>query len=154
MNLSQSVIVTAAGQPMFAVGGNTAHQAFEHKGYHVSLEWDETDGEPIMLIWSERGGREAGVFGICLSSAGKYAEPDGRPTMEGVIECGRALEVLGRNVSQPEMTALVDVVMRHIPDLLMMPPAPKNLRAHMRRVRLMDVESRDHNGKTLSHAEL
>ena len=139
---------------MFAVGGNTAFKAFEHRGYHVSLEWDETDGEPIMLIWSERGGREAGVFGICLSSAGKYAEPDGRPTMEGIIECGKALEVLGQGVTKMEMKALVDVVMRHIPDLLMMPPAPKNLRAHMRRAALMDVEQRDQDGKTLSHVEL
>ena len=154
MNLNQSILVSAAGRPMFAVGGVSARHTFEHKGYVISLEWDETDGEPIMLMWSATAGRDAGVFGICLSSAGKYANADGTPTNECFFECAAALPTLGRGLIDLEVRSLVDVVMRHIPDLLMMPPAPRALRTKNRGEALMDITRTDHRGKTLSEVSL
>lgn len=154
MNLNQSILVSPAGRPMFGVGGANAARTHEFKGYTVSMEWDETDGEPVMLIWSQFTGRECGVFGICLSSAGKYADPSGGPTRECFLECWRSLPTLGRNQIDMECHTLVDVVLRFIPDLILMPPAPRALRKAARGGNLMDVELKDHRDKTLSTREL
>lgn len=154
MNLNQSILVSAAGRPMFGVGGSTAYATHEYKGYCISLEWDETDGEPIMLMWSARGGRESGVFGICLSSAGKYAEASGKPTDEGLFECGRALQVLGRALLPIELNNLVDVVMRFLPDLLRMPPAPRAVRRAAKGEAIMDITQKDSRDRVISEVSL
>lgn len=154
MNLNQSVLVSAAGRPMFGVGGTQSHATHEFKGYVVSLEWDETDGEPVMLMWSALAGRETGVFGICLSSAGKYADPNGQPTREGLYECGMALRILGKAPIPIELHCLVDVVMRFLPDLLRMPPAPKALRKKARGESFMEITQKDHYGRVVSEVSL
>jgi hypothetical protein len=155
MNLNQSILVSPAGRPMFGLGGESAFRTHEYKGYTVSLEWDETDGEPIMLIWSSFTGRELGAFGICLSSAGKYAEPTGKPTRECFLECWKSLPTLGRNQIDMECHTLVDVVIRYIPDLLMMPPAPRALKAAAKgETKLMDVTVKDHRDRVVGEKEL
>ena len=154
MNLSQSILVSAAGRPMFGVGGDSAYSTHDYKGYVVSLEWDEVDGEPLMLMWSTNSGRESGVFGICLSSAGKYADPNGQPTNEGLAECIRALPLLGRDQLPVELNNLMDVVMRFMPDLLRMPPAPRALRIKARGKPVLDVTQRDRYGYTVSEASI
>lgn len=154
MNLNQSILVSAAGRPMFGVGGHTAYATHDYKSYVVSLEWDDTDGEPILLMWSAACGRESGVFGICLSSASKYADPSGRPTDEGLAECIRALPLLGRAQLPIELNNLMDVVMRFIPDLLRMPPAPKALRKAAKGRAYLDVTQQDQNGRVLSEASI
>lgn len=154
MNLNQSLVVNANGRAMFAVGGVSAHATYEHKGYVISMEWDVTDGEPVMLIWNARGGRDAGVFGICLSSAGKYADPSGKPTNEGLYECGMALPLLGRALLPIELNALVDVVMRHLPDLLRMPPAPRVLRKAAKGEALVDITQKDQYDRVISEASI
>jgi len=154
MNLKQSTLVSAANRPMFGVGGASSFSTHEFKGYVVSLEWDDIDGEPVLLMWSAAGGREAGVFGICLSSAGKYADPNGRPTKEGLFECGRALKVLGRALLLIELHNLVDVVMRFLPDLLRMPPAPRAIRLAAKGQALMDITQQDHYGRTIREVSI
>ena len=154
MNLNQSVLVSAAGRPMFGVGGDSAFSTHDYKGYVVSLEWDEVDGEPIMLMWSAGCGRESGVFGICLSSAGKYAQPNGQPTDEGLSECIRALPLLGRMQLPMELNNLMDVVMRFMPDLLRMPPAPRVLRLRAKGKPVLDVTQQDRHGYTVSEASI
>lgn len=139
---------------MFGVGGATAWRTHEYKGYNVSLEWDDTDGEPILLMWSILAGRESGVFGICLSSAGKYADPSGRPTDEGLFQCGIALKTLGKALLPIELNNLVDVVMRFIPDLLMMPPAPKALRKAAKGQAYMDITQQDMRGRVISEVSI
>ncbi len=47
-----------------------------------------------MLIWTNGGSLDAGVFGICQSSIGKYADPSGKPTPQGFLECWRAPPIL------------------------------------------------------------
>jgi hypothetical protein len=154
MNLNQSLLVGATGRPMFGVGGENAARTHEYKGYIVSLEWDETDGEPVMLIWSKFTGRECGVFGICLSSAGKYADPSGEPTPEGLLECWKSLPTLGRNQIDMECFMLVDVVLRFIPDLLMMPPSPRWMRKKAKGPNYMDITLKDHRDRVVNETEL
>lgn len=154
MNLNQSSIINATGQAMIGVGGLSSHATHEYKGYVVSMEWDTSDGEPIMLMWSASGGRDAGVFGICLSSAGKYADPNGRPTDQGLFECGRALNVLGRALLPIELNNLVDVVMNYLPELLMMPPAPRAVRKAAKGEALMDITQKDQYDRVISEVSI
>lgn len=156
MNLGQSLLVGATGSALFGVGGENAYRTHEYKGYRVSLEWDEQDGEPLLLIWPANSflEREVGVFGIGLSSAGKYAEPTGGPTKECAYECAMALPMLGKALLEIEVRALMDVVMRFIPDLLMMPPAPKFMRLAAKGEALMDITQVDPSGKTISEVSI
>lgn len=156
MNLKQSLVVGASGRALFGVGGENAWRTHEYKGYCVSLEWDESDGEAMLLIWPATTflEREVGVFGIGRTSAVKYANPDGSPTEECAYECAMALPTLGKNVLRMEVITLMDVVMRFLPDLILMPPAPKHLRLAARGHALMDIEVQDHRGKKISEATL
>ena len=156
MNLNQSAIVSATGQAMFGVGGATSYATHEFKGYVVSLEWDLSEGttEPVMLMWSQHAGRHAGVFGICLSSVGKYANPNGTPTDQGIIECAKVLPLLGKDLRPTELNNLMDTVMRFLPDLIRMPPAPKAIRRAAKGEAYMDIEYQNHDGKTISEVSL
>lgn len=156
MNLNQSLVVGASGRALFGVGGENAWRTHEHKGYRVSLEWDETDGEPLMLIWPATNflEREVGVFGIGRSSAGKYADPSGKPTGDCLVECAAALPTLGKAMLNIEVHALVDVVMRFIPDLILMPPAPRAMRRAARGEALIDITQVDNHGKTISEVSV
>jgi hypothetical protein len=62
--------------------------------------------------------------------------------------------MLGRNVLEIELRALVDVVMRFIPDLLAMPPAPKAVRRQSRGEALIDIVHEDHKGRKLGEASI
>jgi hypothetical protein len=156
MNLTQSLLVGPSGRALFGVGGENAYATHEYKGYRVSLEWDEADGEPMLLIWPATNflEREVGVFGIGLSSAGKYADPSGRPTPQCFEECACALPTLNKALLPIEVHTLVDVVMRFIPDLIVMPPAPKALRRAARGEALIDITQVDSRGKTISEVSV
>lgn len=149
---TQNPILGAAGKPLFSVGGEGAAKVTRYKDYHVSLEWlnEGRESEPIMVIWSAHGGREAGCFGICLSSIGKYAEPDGRPTDEAFFEAYDALETLGRAQLFSEVKALVDCIMLFVPDLIAMPPSPLDVRRMDAVQPLLEITRKDINGKTLA----
>lgn len=153
---TQNPILGASGRPMFQVGGPNARAVHQHGDYLVSLEWlnEGRESEPIMVIWSAHAGRESGAFGICLSSAGKYAEPTGAPTDECFFEAFEALETLGRARLNSEVKKLVDTIMRFIPDLIMMPPSPRDVRLADAGQALIEASIVDTNGKTLREAEL
>lgn len=146
-----NLIVSATGRPLTKVGDNFWRQY--HAGdYCVSLEWlcEGREVEPIMAIWSKHGGAGAGVFGICLSSIGKYADPSGKPTREAFLECWKALPTLGRAQIDMEVYRLLDLILRHTPDLIAMPPAPREVRIAEAGQPLLEVTRRDENGKTLA----
>lgn len=149
MQLSQSTIAGPAGQAMFKVGGAHAHATHELKGYVISLEWDEDDGEPMMLIWSASGGFGAGVFGIARSSIGRYVEADGKPSREGLVECAKVLPLLGRAQLTMELHTLVDVVLNFTPQLIKMPPCPRLLRKKARGGAMWEITTKDHNDKVI-----
>jgi hypothetical protein len=156
VNLNQSLLVGASGRALFGVGGENAWRTHEYKGYRVSLEWDERDGEPMLLIWPATNfiDREVGVFGIGLSSAGRYADPSGKPTEGCATLCAAALPTLNKAMLPIEVHALMDVVMRFIPDLVLMPPAPKALRRAARGEALIDITQIDSRGKTISEVSV
>lgn len=146
------MILSPTGKRIFKVG-DLAHAQFESKSYAVSIEWhaEGRSCEPVMCIWSRAGGRGAGVFAICLSSAGKYADPDGNPTPQAFREALRAMPTLGRQGLDIEVYELVDVILRHMPDLIRCPPAPLAVRRAERGEPLLEITTKI-NGKT--HSEV
>lgn len=146
---TDALILSPTGRPVTKVG-DIAHQQFRSGDYHVSIEWltEGRECEPIMAIWSPTSA-DGGVFGICLSSIGKYADPSGSPTREAFLECWRALPTLGRTQIDSEVWRLLDVVLRHTPDLIMCPPQPPAMRQAEAAAALMDVTLKTAAGKTL-----
>lgn len=144
-----ALILSPTGRHMYKFGENT-HAQFSAGDFVVSMEWhiDGRECEPMMAIWSKHGGRNAGVFGICLSSIGKYADPTGKPTPRAFLECWRALPTLGKAQIDKEVYGLVDVILRHTPDLIRMPPAPTDVR-RAEVEPLLDMTVKNQNGKTL-----
>lgn len=152
MNREQ-LILSPTGRTLFRLGAN-ARQQFTDGDYVVSLEWDidPQDTEPVMVIWSKYAGRHSGAFAICLSSIAKYADPSGSPTREAFLECWRALPTLGRAQIDLEVYRLLDVILRHTPDLIRMPPVPPAVVRAEAREPLLEVTRKDQDGKTLDEA--
>lgn len=124
-----ALIVSPTGRPLYCFGKNS-HARFTAGQYEVSIEWhlDGRETEPMMAIWRKAGGMHAGVFAVCLSSIGKYADPSGTPTREAFLECWRALPTLGVNQLVIEVYKLLEVIIRHTPDLINCPPVPRGVR--------------------------
>lgn len=149
-----ALIVSPTGRPVIKVGDN-CHAQFRAGQYNVSIEWyiDGRECEPVMAIWSKHGGRDAGCFGICLSSIGKYADPSGQPTREAFIECWNALPTLGMAQLDMEVYRLLDVILRHAPDLIRCPPAPPAVRRAEVAEPMMEI-TQITNGKRVDEAVL
>lgn len=152
MNLD-ALILSPTGRPVYRIGENS-HAQFHSGDYSVSIEWhiEPRSTEPIMVIWPKHGGRDAGAFGICLSSIGKYADPSGKPTREAFLECWRALPTLGRAQIDIEVFRLLDVILRHTPDLIRCPPAPPAVRQAEAGEALLEITAKDEHGKTIDEA--
>jgi hypothetical protein len=130
--------------------GDVAWRQFDAGDYRVSIEWlqEGRDCEPVMAIWSPTA-VNGGVFAIALSSIGKYANPDGGPSPQGLLECWKALLVLGRARIDMEAFKLMDVILRHTSDLIYCPPMPQDARRAEAPEPLLEVETQL-NGKRVS----
>lgn len=151
---TDTLILSPTGRQMFKVGDIT-HAQFHSGDYDVSIEWlsEGRSCEPIMAIWSRTSDR-GGVFGICLSSIGKYADPSGNPTKEAFLECWKALPTLGRAQIDMEVFRLLDVVIRHTPDLINCPPIPPAARREEAPGALLEVTLQQEGGKKLAEATI
>lgn len=129
MNLNGNILDTT-GREIYSFGGPNCYMATKARGYIVILEWlvGAQSTEPMMVLQAERRGPNAGAFAICLSSIGAYADPSGGAAPGAMTRCMEALDGLGRNVNSLEANTLLDVILRFVPDLINMPPAPKVVR--------------------------
>jgi hypothetical protein len=147
---TQHLILSPTGKRLYSVGEHY-HQRFEHGDYHVSIEWhnEGRSCEPVMCIWRPNS-LEGGVFAICLSSIGKYADPSGNPTPECFRECWKSLPILGRAQIDMECHDLVDIVIRHTPDLINCPVEPEEQRRAEAGSAFFEITKTDANGKVIS----
>lgn len=153
MNI-EAPILGGNGRPIFSVGGEGAARTFTAGDYMVSLEWlNETrSSEPAMVI-VPKDSPDAGAFAIALSSIGRYADPSGNCTNDpqAWMAVWRALKVMGRAQLDVEAHRLMDVILRHAPDLIRMPPCPRELRLADQRAPLLEITRYDENtGKRIS----
>lgn len=157
-----SPIIDPQGREVWSVGGPTAWKQATYRGYCVSLEWfvGGRSAEPMLAIWPLVAERESGVWGVCLSSVGKFCAfngngmPTGTPTPEARTEAATVLrEIFDRPALGADIDALVDTLMRYIPDLIVdVPPAPREVLVSQREA-LFDVERKE-NGKTVAEVTL
>ena len=152
MDLNPKIIDTA-GRERFTFGGDGAAATGTHRGFCWSREWliGARSTEPMLAIWPIGSQREAsGVFAICLSSAGKYLTEQGGATPE----CKRmAKSVLLTEFHRPalgvDVANLVNLIVRHLPDVILMPPAPRQVREDAAMAPMLEIELRDESsGKT------
>jgi hypothetical protein len=140
-------IVDAYGRQVFNFGGQNAFETHEYRGYFVSLEWfvGRRSTEPMMILRDAKAGNNAGAFGICLSSIGKYADPD---TSSGaapgaLAECWKHLDCLGKPALAIEASLLLDVILHFATKLILMPPTPRAVVREARPDEIIDVELTD-----------
>lgn len=147
---TQHLILSPTGRQLFKVG-DVAWRQFSGTDYCVSIEWlnEGRECEPVMCIWSPTS-MDGGVFAICLSSIGKYADPSGSPTPQAFVEAWRALPTLGRAQIDQEVFRLLDVILRHTPDLINCPPQPPAMRLAEAGEALMEVTRKDENGRVIA----
>lgn len=156
MNIN-SPILNAYGRQVFTAGGPDAHSTHEWGGYWVSLEWfvGRRSTEPMMVIRSAK--HDAGMLGICLSSIGKYADPDtpSNAAPGAVNECMTHLDMLGKNTSYMEACALLNVILHFASALIAMPPTPRDVRLAAKGASILDVEiTHEETGKLHSEASI
>lgn len=151
-----AIVVSRTGAPLVCVG-KQYWRRFEAGQYHVSIEWDNESRacEPVMLIWRKAGGLNAGVFGVCLSSIGMYADPSGYPTPYAVRRVLAALPILGVLPLDTEVFSLIDVIIRHTPDLIACPLQPVSMRLEERGAPTLEVLTKlESGGNVTKHSEV
>ena len=150
MNLNQNLL-GPTGAELFAFGGDTAWRTTTYRGYTVSLEWfvGAKSTEPIMILQAARAGHDAGAFGICLSSIGKYADQSGYASPGALEACKAALPTLGKSLIDIEAKALLDVILHFTSELIKMPVAPVAVRKAELGTAMLEVElTNEFTGKT------
>lgn len=141
MNIN-ALIKDGSDRDIYTFGGNAAWKTTTFRGYLVVLEWfvGAKSVEPMLCIQDAKRGEDSGMFGVCLSSIGVYADQSGGPSPGALAACKRALPVLGKAPIDMEAKALLDVVLQFTPDLIMMPPAPVAVRQEEVGRPLIEVE--------------
>ena len=149
---TQHLILSPTGRPLYKVG-DICLPGFPkpYRGFMVSIEWmnEGRECEPVMCIWSPQS-MDGGVFAICLSSIGKYADPSGDPTPLAFLECCRALPTLGCMQIDIECHRLLDVILQFTPDLIRCPPQPTDMRLAEASEALLEITQQTTDGKTLA----
>ena len=150
MNLNNN-LVSPGGKELFGFGGGTSWRTTLFRGYMVSLEWlvGAKSTEPIMIVQDAKRGHDAGAFGICLSSIGKYADQSGGASPGALQACREALATLGKPQLEIEAKALLDLVLHFTSDLIKMPVAPMAVRKTEIGTAMLEVELKNEfTGKT------
>lgn len=145
-----SPIIGADGRQTFTAGGAHAWRTCTYGEWCVSLEWarrhDGTTGR-YLVIWPASSvlmspsATNIGMWAISSTAVNGMLHFDlsdkatGRPSAHLAKCVTETLPMLGRDQNdQRARASLTDVVMRFIPDLIMMPPAPAHVRQALRPV--------------------
>ena len=148
MDLNPKIIDTS-GRERYTFGGPGAAATGVHRGYCWSREWivGAKTTEPMLAIWPLGMQAEAcGVFGICLSSVGKYLTEAGGATPECTRMAKLALLTeFDRPALGIDVANLVDLIVRHLPDVILMTPTPRQVRQDAAMAPLLEIELRDEN---------
>jgi hypothetical protein len=147
------------GQHTFRFGGAASHKQFEFKDYVVSLEWFGPDGREVdacMVIWNARKNtHDSGVYILGRRRAHLFCDEHNRPTPYAFSEAAEALPILGRAPLAFEVTALVDLWMTFMDDLIQMPAAPMRVRKALAHQPMFDIRHTDKaTGKVLRESTI
>jgi hypothetical protein len=142
------------GQHTFRFGGAAAHKVTTFRDYVVSLEWFGPDGREVdacMVVWNARKNtHDAGCYILGRRRAQHFCDAHNKPTPYAFKEAAEALPILGRAPLAFEVTALVDLWMHFMDDLIQMPAAPMRVRQALAHQPMWEVRHTDkHTGQVL-----
>lgn len=123
MSILKSSLLHATGKKMVMLGGDVFDQRVT--GDIVS-EFKWVDGEPVMLIYKRVLGNNTPAYMIEMADAHLFALSSGAPSkaLLGKL-CHEAARAIGSEHDKATIFRLIDVIMDGLPDLLRMPPEPK-----------------------------
>jgi len=147
------------GREVYTFAGEDAYETHIYRGYLVSLEWftGARSTEPIMMIRDAKQGHDHGALGICLSSIGKYVDPDtpSNAAPGAFFACVEALPTLGKAQIPLEAKLLLDVIQHFASALILMPPTPRDVVRAAQPVPILDVQiTHEETGKTHSEVSI
>lgn len=114
------------------IGGAKAWRVRAYKNLGIAFHWWGDEFEPTMFLFPQHSHlmlKKVIPFGIPLSSCHEVVLSDtkgeGVDTRALLSKARRAVEVMGMDLnSYNEVRDVADCILRFIPDLLQMPPAP------------------------------
>lgn len=164
-----SPIQTPDGRPIFSMGGPNAWKTAEHRGYCVSLEWvggDRRNPSRVMCIWPATNvfvpGEGNGAWCIGQRAITDFVQFDkngkctGSVSHYAVWEALKAMPIMGKDPNDRQaLYALLDVLVKFAPELVLMPPAPRHVKRALEAPALWDVTRMDKaSGKVLDEREI
>jgi len=161
-----SPIETPDGRPIFSMGGQQSYKTDNHKGFVASLEWVGLGKKSAacLVIWPETNvfvagegagawciGRRAITEFVGFNSDGKCT---GGPSEYCFREAREALPILGKDINDKQaLAALVDVVVKFAPELVLMPATPKSVKNQLDTDPMWEVKaSIKETGKVINEA--
>lgn len=165
-------ILSPEGNAVFTCGGKHAWKTETHKGFNISLEWVAKIGKRknpprVLCIW--RSGNVLhpnndgdGIWTISQNGIqffvgfDKEGKCSGGVSEHGQAEAKKGLAVMGYDETDTSaLHALLDVIVRYAPDLMMMPPAPRRVRKDLAGPAMFDMQySHKDSGKVISEGEI
>ena len=163
-----SPLISPSGEPMFTVGHERSWKQASYRGFNVSLEWvgNGRKSDACMCIWPESNvfvpGSTPGIWLIGRRAITEFVgftgddKATGSASTHCLRECREALPMLGKDVNDKNaLNALIDVVIRFAPDLVLMPAVPVSIRTDAAGQKLWDLTASDKNtGKVLSEVSV
>lgn len=163
-----ATISPVTGQRVYLFGGRHSWRQHTHKGFVVSLEWvrklhHRRNPPKVMCIWADvaidaadSGDRGTWVINandivnfVQFNAAGKCT---GSVSRYAIAEAAEALPILGKDRNDRQaLLALLDVIVKFAPDLVMMPKAPRDIIKSLSGEAIFDMATKDKNsGKTIA----
>lgn len=148
MSILKTSLLHHSGKKMVMLGGN-CHRKFMKGDLIVELKW--VDGEPVMILYKEVLGANSPAFMIEMADAYKFAQSNGNATKHLVCELSaQAAKAIGSDNDKATAFRIIDAILNFMPELLMMPPEPKELEVANRPSSGEDELSIKINGQTVA----
>ena len=151
-----SQIYGIAGKPLVAVGGEHSWRQFRRGDVVCSLQWAGDPLEPAMCLFPNVGNSRAGVFVLCLSSLYKYLEKTGYASKDLINHGWQAIaKQLGLDPNSRAVRASIcGVIEDAAPDLVWMPPTPKQVEKLAEAPKVGEMQIREKGGRVLHEVEV
>lgn len=166
-------LLSPSGNAVFSVGGKHAWKTDSYRGFNVSLEWVSKVGKRknpprVLCIWRagnvlSPSNENDGIWTISANGSmffvgfdEKTGKCNGSVNQSAMKEVAEGLRVIGYSAMDTyQMHALCDVLVRYLPELAKMPPAPRHVRNSLAGTPFFDVQHihRD-SGRVISEGEV
>lgn len=114
---------------MIRFGGDTAYKTRKQKDIAIAFHWisfGDYTNEPCMVLFPVRARMGAGAYVLPLHKAYTFATSEGFASKTLVESATKAANVMAMDVTSMTVHNIADVILDNLPDLVQMPPMPKD----------------------------